>query len=97
MKKTIKSLLLSFTLRVAEKITSRFGFDSIRHDMRNFSGVTAIKDLSVLSLRGKPALVACIVIEDLRHMEEIKASLKAMLDNRYGITQSILEFETPGH
>lgn len=93
----MREAIISFTLRIAEKITSKFGFDSIRHDMRSLSGVTAIKDLSLLSLRGKPALVACIVIEDLRHTEEIKVSLKAMLDNRYGITQSILEFETPSH
>jgi Co/Zn/Cd efflux system component len=93
----IKETLIAITLRIAEKITSKFGFDSIRHDMENFSGVTAVRDLSLVSLRGKPSLVAHIVIGDLRHTEEIKTSLKAMLANRYNILHSTLEFETPGN
>jgi len=37
------------------------------------------------------------VIEDFSHREAVQTSLKAMLNNRYGIAHSILEFETPGN
>ncbi|QQG36803.1 MAG: cation transporter [Micavibrio aeruginosavorus] len=69
--------------------------DALIHDMRQLIGIKGVHHVHVRRLdEQRNALEAHIVIDDLKHMEEVKTSLKAFLANRYDIAHSTLEFET---
>lgn len=69
--------------------------DALVHDMKQLAGIKGVHHVHVRRLdEQRNALEAHIVIDDLKHMEEVKTSLKAFLANRYEIAHSTLEFET---
>lgn len=65
------------------------------YEMKQLAGVKGVHHAHVRRLdEQRNALEAHIVIDDLKHMEQVKTSLKVFLANRYEISHSTLEFET---
>ncbi|HRQ59968.1 MAG TPA: hypothetical protein PLO23_00370 [Alphaproteobacteria bacterium] len=98
LRKRFAAYLNGLTFWLSGKGFGQFNSDFIVADMEKLVGVKGVRDVHIWRQEDKQnALAAHIVIEDFSHREAVQTSLKAMLNNRYGIAHSILEFETPGN
>lgn len=71
--------------------------DEVAHTLCSADGVADVHALHLWRVQEhRVALQAHVVIEDTAGMDAVRADLKALLEDRFGITHSSLELEGPG-
>ncbi|SDI89524.1 cation diffusion facilitator family transporter [Lutimaribacter saemankumensis] len=71
--------------------------DEVAHTLCSADGVADVHALHLWRVQEhRVALQAHVVIEDTAGMDVVRADLKALLEDRFGITHSSLELEGPG-
>lgn len=80
--------LIQISYWMTERL-SGFNLEVLQWEMEQLSGVIDVHTIHVWRTHYRSnVLSAHIVIEDLKYAKEIKASLKAMLANRYNIVET---------
>jgi cobalt-zinc-cadmium efflux system protein len=72
-------------------------FEEVHDAMREVSGVAEVKDLHLWSLAsGFDALSAHVVVPEVERSDAVRAELRAVLAERFGIHHTTLEVQRPG-
>jgi len=94
-RRRIAGRLIGLAFWLNKKGLAGYNFEIVKRDMENLSGVKGVRNVHVWRIdNGKDALAAHILIADSSYRDAVKTSLKAMLENRYGISNAILECVT---